>query len=223
MKILQNYHPAQMFQSEHMPLVSVIVAAYNIENYIKRGVSSVLLQTYRNLEVIVVDDGSTDNTGVICDELAACDERLQVIHQSNEGPSKARNRGMVVAKGDFIGFVDGDDFIDETMYEVMVNALLENGADLAICRYRQVHKDHTEDASLDRAVVFEGMEALQAYVEEQKQFAIQNAVWNKLYRRELLTTIRFPEGKWYEDIMFATMCWGLRRKAFTLTLLIIII
>ena len=91
------------------------------------------------------------------------------------------------------------------MYEKMLSALLEQNADIAICRYRQVHKTHTEDASVDRAILFEDQEALQYYVEEAEEFAIQNAAWNKLYRREILTDVSFPVGKWYEDIMFATM------------------
>lgn len=185
-------------------MLSVIVTAYNIEDYIERGVLSVCGQTYRNLEIIVVDDGSTDRTGEICDRLALADSRVSVIHKENEGPAQARNVGTAKAQGNYIGYVDGDDWIDADMYEKMLSALIDQEADIAICRYRQVARDHTIDDSKDRAVLFAGQEALAVYVEEREEFQIQNAAWNKLYRREILTAVSFPAGKWYEDIMFAT-------------------
>lgn len=205
MKILEHYHPAQICANDQMDLISVIVAAYNIADYIERGVRSICEQTYRNLEIIVVDDGSTDATGELCDRLAAEDSRVRVIHKKNGGPAEARNRGIADAKGRYIGFVDGDDWIDPDMYEKMLGALKEQHADIAICRYRQVHKEYTVDGSVDRAVLFEGQEALEYYVRETKEYDIQNAAWNKLYKREILADISFPVGKWYEDIMFATM------------------
>ena len=212
MKIMEHYQPPVIRETEQRELISVIVAAYNIEAYIERGVESICRQTYRNLEIIVVDDGSTDQTGVICDRLMAEDQRVRVIHKANGGPAEARNVGIAQAGGSYIGFVDGDDWIDPDMYEKMLGALLEQNADIAICRYRQVHKTHTEDASVDRAILFEGQEALQYYVEEREEFAIQNAAWNKLYRREILTDVSFPAGKWYEDIMFATMALSRARR-----------
>ena len=205
MKVLEHYHPAQIKMREQTDLISVVIAAYNIADYIERGVNSVRSQTYQNLEIIVVDDGSTDGTGELCDNLARKDARVHVIHKENGGPAQARNAGIARAKGSYIGFVDGDDWIYPDMYENMLGAMREQEADIAVCRYRQVHKTHTEDESVDRAVVFEGQEALQYYVQETKEYAIQNAAWNKLYRRQLLTGITFPEGKWYEDIMFATL------------------
>lgn len=205
MKILEHYRPAKIREEEQTDLISVIVTAYNIADYIERGVRSICAQTYRNLEVIVVDDGSTDDTGSLCDQLAQEDTRVRVIHKANGGPAGARNAGTAVAGGRYIGFVDGDDWIDPDMYERMLGALKEQRADIAICRYRQVHKDYTVDESRDRAVLFEGQEALQYYVQETKEYAIQNAAWNKLYKKEILDGLAFPEGKWYEDIMFATM------------------
>lgn len=204
MKIIEQYQPSKCYTENQQNLISVIVTAYNIEEYIARGVRSICAQTYRNLEIIVVDDGSTDTTGRICDDLAAEDERVQVIHKENGGPADARNVGTARSTGGFIGYVDGDDWIDPDMYERMLGALLEQQADMAVCRYRQVYKTHTEDNSVDRAVLFEGQEALQYYVEEREEYAIQNAAWNKLYRREILDGASFPKGKWYEDIMFAT-------------------
>ena len=205
MRILVKYHPSKIELYNQNDLLSVIVAAYNIEEYIEKGVKSICDQTYRNLEIIVVDDGSTDRTGDICERLASEDARVQVIHKENGGLAEARNVGIAAARGSYIAFVDGDDWIDSDMYEKMLSALKEQQADLAICRYRHVYRSHTKDDSVDRAVLFEGQEALQYYVQETREYAIQNAAWNKLYRREILENIAFPVGKWYEDIMFATM------------------
>ena len=205
MKVLEQYHPAKIYTDDQTDLLSVIIPAYNIADYIERGLDSVRNQTYRNLEIIVVDDGSTDDTGARCDRIASEDQRIQVIHKENGGPAEARNVGIVRAKGSYIGFVDGDDWVDPDMYEKMLGALKEQRADIAICRYRHVYKSYTEEKSVDRAILFEGQEALQYYVQETEEYAIQNAAWNKLYKREVLANITFPVGKWYEDIMFATM------------------
>lgn len=204
MEILDQYRPPELHRDEQNELISVIIAAYNIEAYIERGVRSVCGQTYRNLEIIVVDDGSTDATGRILDKLAKSDGRIQVIHEENGGLAHARNTGIARAKGSCIGFVDGDDWIDPDMYEKLFSALRDKRADIAVCRYRQISHTKTFDESVDRAVLFEGQEALAAYVEERKEFAIQNAAWNKLYRREFLPETLFPEGRWYEDIVFTT-------------------
>ena len=204
MKVLEQYHPSKINMDDQSELISVIVPAYNIADYIERGVNSVRNQTYRNLEIIVVDDGSTDNTGALCDRIASEDRRVQVIHKENGGLAEARNVGIARAKGSYIGFVDGDDWIDPDMYGEMLGALKEQCADLAVCRYRQVYRNHTDDRSVDRIILFEGQEALQYYVQETEEYAIQNAAWNKLYKKELIANLGFPVGKWYEDILFAT-------------------
>ncbi len=121
MKIIEGYHP-QIREEEQTDLISVIVTAYNIGGYIERGVKSVCAQTYRNLEIIVVDDGSVDATGTILDKLAESDARIQVIHEENGGLSHARNTGIARARGNYIGFVDGDDWIDPDMYEKLFSA-----------------------------------------------------------------------------------------------------
>ncbi len=111
--------------------VSVIVAAYNIQDYIVKCLDSIANQTYKNLEVIVIDDGSSDNTGKLADEFAENDNRFIVIHKENGGVSSARNRGIDVASGDFIGFVDGDDTIEVDMYEMLVNNAIKYNADIS--------------------------------------------------------------------------------------------
>lgn len=125
MRVLEQYRPSKSYTEKQQDLISVIVTAYNIEHYIARGVRSICAQTYRNLEIIVVDDGSTDSTGQICDALAAEDERVRIIHKQNGGPADARNVGTASSKGQYIGYVDGDDWIDPDMYETMLGALLE--------------------------------------------------------------------------------------------------
>lgn len=202
MIILEHYRPPK--PQERETVISVIVAAYNIETYIERGIRSICSQTFPSLEIIVVDDGSTDDTGKICDALAKEDDRVQVVHQENGGLARARNVGIAHAKGNYIGFVDGDDWIEADMYEKLLGAIIDQQADVAVCRYRQISRTKTLDGSVDRAVLFEGQEALACYVEERKEYVIQNAAWNKLYKREILEGVAFPDGKWYEDIVFTT-------------------
>ena len=123
------------------PLVSVIVTAYNVAPYIERAVRSVCGQTYRNLEVVAVDDGSTDGTGALLDALAAQDERIRVFHTENRGVSAARNEGLRQARGELIGFVDGDDAADPLLYETLVRGMAESGADIGVVKYREVQQD----------------------------------------------------------------------------------
>ena len=116
-------------------LISIVMPVYNVEKYLEKAVNSVIKQTYKNLEIILVDDGSKDSSGVLCDELAKKDTRIKVIHQENAGLSAARNAGIKLATGKYIGFMDSDDLIAENMYETLYNALIKNGAKLAMCDY----------------------------------------------------------------------------------------
>ncbi len=193
--------------------ISVIVSVYNIAAYLERSITSILRQTYGNLEIILVDDGSTDESPGILDAFAGKDERIRVIHKKNGGPSEARNAGLAQATGSCIGFVDGDDFIDACYYERMLYALQAYDADLCISRYRNVYRDRTEDDSTDRAAVLEGQEALELYIGEEDSWQIKNAVWNKLYRRHLLEDLVFPPGKWYEDILYTTALLGRTKRS----------
>lgn len=127
--------------------ISIIVPVYNIEKYIVRCIESILNQTYSNLEIILVDDGSTDSSGGICDEYAKKDDRIVVIHKVNGGLSDARNAGLKVVTGDYIGYVDGDDWIDSTMYEDMLSVMEAKDIKLSICRYKKVFTGETIDNS----------------------------------------------------------------------------
>ena len=125
-------------------LVSVIIPAYNIEDYIGRCLDSIISQTYKNLEIIVVDDGSRDYTGEILDNYAKKDRRIKVIHKENGGVSSARNKGIEAAEGDYIGFIDGDDLIEPEMYKTLVDLLEEENADIAHCGYQMVFPDRID-------------------------------------------------------------------------------
>lgn len=185
-------------------LVSVIVAVYNIEEYLPRCVDSILAQTYEKLEIILVDDGSTDKSGAICDAYAGKDERIRVIHKRNGGLSDARNAGMDTASGEYIGFVDGDDWVDREMYRAMYEACEKENAQIAACRYKQITKSGVVDASTGNSVSLSKTEALEIYVCGDDRYLIYNSVWSKLFSAELIRGMRFPVGKNSEDIMFTT-------------------
>ncbi len=185
-------------------LVSVIVAVYNIEEYLPRCIDSILAQTYRNLEIILVDDGSTDSSGGICDDYAQKDRRIKVIHKKNGGLSDARNAGLDKVSGDYIGFVDGDDWIDEDMYRAMYEACEKEKAQIAACRYKQITRSGIIDASAGNSVSLSKAEALEIYVCGDERYLIYNSVWSKLFAKELIFGMRFPVGKNSEDIMFTT-------------------
>lgn len=189
--------------------ISVIVTAYNIEEYLPRCLDSLLAQTYRHLEIIVVDDGSTDKTSDICDEYAAKSSNIKVIHRKNGGPSAARNAGVKEAGGDYIGYVDGDDWTEPDMYEKMLEACLNVDAEIAICTYRQVGEGGEEIHPTGNIVELSGKEALEIYISGHAQYHIYHSVWSKLFKRNIITDIMFPEGRKSEDIMYTT--WAMTK------------
>ena len=185
-------------------LISVIVPVYNVEDYLVRSVDSVLNQTYKNLEIILVDDGSTDMSGTMCDSFAEQDDRIKVIHKKNGGLSDARNAGLDIATGDYIGYIDSDDWAEPDMFEMMLINCEKYGADVAVCRYSRVFKDFTSNKSTDLILCMTRDEALETYICENTERPIYNSVWSKLFKRELVKDYRFPVGKKSEDIMYTT-------------------
>lgn len=172
-------------------LVSVIIPAYNIEKYISRCLDSIIAQTYNNLEIIVVDDGSKDQTAEILDDYQKRDSRIIVIHKENGGVSSARNQGLDIAKGDYIGFVDGDDLIKPNMYEVLVKLLEEENADIAHCGYQMVFPDRVDYYyNTGRRKIQTTQEGLKDLLSGKM---IEPALYNKLYRKELFNNIRLDE------------------------------
>ena len=178
-------------------LISVIVPIYKVEKYLHKCIDSILAQTYTNLEIILVDDGSPDNCGKICDEYAAKDSRIKVIHQPNGGLSAARNAGLDIATGDYIGFVDSDDYIAPDMYEKLYNALVKNDADMAICDYQRFGNELPYDEMSLTTEVITGLQAME------KQNTVINCsfvvAWSKLYKSFIFSNVRFPVGKINED------------------------
>lgn len=189
-------------------MISVIVPVYKVEPYLRRCVDSILAQTYTNLEVILVDDGSPDNCGTICDEYASKDSRIKVIHKENGGLSSARNAGIEVATGQYIAFVDSDDWIDADMYEKLLNLLIEHNADVAEGGYRFYRPWKTQNKTLDcpntqQINVYSERDLLQRFYFGPDVFGdIAVMVWNKIYKACLLQRFRFCEGIVYEDAEF---------------------
>jgi glycosyltransferase involved in cell wall biosynthesis len=175
-----------------------------MEGYLDRCMSSILNQTYKNLEIILVDDGSTDSSPKICDDYALKDNRIKVVHKENGGLSDARNAGLKIATGDFIGYVDSDDWIELDMYERMYNACVENDAQLAVCRYFREYDDKTINDGTKRLEILDKNEILKIYITDKDGYMVYNSVWSKLFKRELVEGVLFPKGQNSEDIMYTT-------------------
>lgn len=185
-------------------LISVIVPVYNVEAYLDRCVHSILEQTYQNLEIILIDDGSTDSSPAKCDAYAAKDSRIKVLHKPNGGLSDARNAGLALAEGTYIGYVDSDDWIEPDMYASLYKACVDNHAQLAVCRYFQEYKDRTEAGGNGSVVPLAREELFKIYIGGHEDYIIYNSVWSKLYKRELVEGMLFPKGRNSEDIMYTT-------------------
>lgn len=185
-------------------LISIIIPVYNVEEYLDRCMDSVLKQTYKNLEIILVDDGSTDASPGMCDAYAKADSRVKVVHKENGGLSDARNAGLASATGSFIGYVDSDDWIEYDMYECMYCACVEQGAQLAVCRYFSEYKDRTESGGTGAVVPLSRDELLRIYIGGHEEYVIYNSVWSKLFSRALVEGMCFPKGRDSEDILYTT-------------------
>lgn len=179
-----------------MKKISVIVPVYNIDSYLQRMLDSLIRQSYTNLEIILIDDGSLDNSGKICDEYAAMDSRIRVVHKDNEGVSVARNLGLELSSGDYIGFVDSDDVIDENMYKKLYDNMVINDCDISVCDYI-TFSDKVNFEYRDNIKIYSREQALRDIINDG---AITNFLWNKLFKKSLFNKVRFPMGKIYEDL-----------------------
>ena len=180
-------------------LISVIVPVYNVAVYLRKCLDSVLGQDYESLEVILIDDGSKDASGAICDEYAAKDSRVKVIHQPNAGAAAAKNAGLRVATGEFLSFVDSDDTLEPGAYRYMVDLLKESGADVVQCAFRDMYVGRTEDR-----VFREGRseEDKASYLDRLPEDWTCSLLWNKLYKRSLYEGVFFEEGHRIDDEYF---------------------
>lgn len=183
------------------PLISVIVPIYKVENYLDKCVQSIVDQTYTNLEIILVDDGSPDNCGAMSDAWAEKDNRIRVIHKENGGLSDARNAGMAVATGALMGFIDSDDYIAPNMYQLLYEKMREDDSDIAACGVQMVWEDDTPPRMLTKQgeCVLTTEEAMRAVIEESW---LKQPVWYKLYKTEFIRDISFPKGKYHEDVFW---------------------
>lgn len=183
-----------------MPLISVIVPVYRVEKYLDRCIASIAGQTYRNLEIILVDDGSPDNSGAICDAWAAKDDRIRVIHKKNAGAGAARNTGLDVATGEIVSMIDSDDYLEIHMYEHLLNLMTED-VDIAECDICWTERDDLpmEDGSRAEVRVCNVEDAMRLHIRDE---IFCQTPPNKLYRREMIGDIRFPEGNLIDDEYF---------------------
>mgnify|MGYP003571294127 CR=1 FL=1 len=189
-----------------MEKISVIVPVYNVEKYLEKCLNSIINQTYKNLEIILVDDGSTDNSSDICDLYASKDNRIKVIHQENSGVSNAKNNGLKIATGELISFIDSDDTMEPNFFHVLYDSLIETNSDIALVGYKVVNEkgklilDSITKNNLkkDERVTYEGNEIIKELL---LQKTINNFGWCKLFKKNVLCN--FKEGVTYEDIVFS--------------------
>lgn len=184
-----------------MPLISIIVPVYNAAPYLSTCIESILNQTLTDIEILLIDDGSTDSSGAICDVYAAKDKRINVVHKKNGGVSSARNAGLAIATGEYIGWVDADDYIEPDMFEYLYNLAINYKADIAECGYASVAGEKVEIANFGKGLEYgEGGFITQKYLDADIFYGIVT----KLFKRSLFERVRFPEGRIWEDIWLVT-------------------
>ena len=187
-----------------MPQISVIVPVYKVERYLSACLDSILAQTFTDFELILVDDGSPDRCGAICDEYASRDARIRVIHQENGGLSAARNAGMDISRGEYISFVDSDDYVSPVYLEILHRVILMTGASVSVCRYRAFSDGQVpierKNESEKEPVIFTGHEATIKLYNGNSIIPVN--AWGKLYQRSLVQDMRFPVGRLHEDQAF---------------------
>lgn len=180
---------------ENQPLISVIVPIYKVEKYLDRCVGSIVNQTYMNLEIILIDDGSPDNCPQKCDDWADKDNRIRVVHLTNGGAGKARNIGLQMCKGQFISFIDSDDVVSSVFIETLANEM-NNETGLVECDYVTFRKDFEYSEKIEKRIVCNNVNALAHNIDDD---IFKQVIWNKLYKREVVINHRFPEGKLIDD------------------------
>lgn len=177
--------------------VSVIIPIYQVEKYLERCIKSVINQSYKNIEIILIDDGSTDHCPTICDEYAQKDSRIIVIHKQNGGLSSARNSGLLACNGDYVSFIDSDDYIDEHMIEIMVKKIEITNSDIVCCGFYFEMDNGYISKSFMPSLILNKSDAIDALIENTY---LNHYSWNKLYKKKVFKNVYFPEGKLFEDI-----------------------
>lgn len=184
-------------------LVSIIIPIYNIEKYLEKCIKSLINQTYRNLEIILINDGSTDESARICEEYKEQDNRIVFINKKNGGAASAKNKGLKVAKGDYITFVDSDDFIEPDMIEYMVNTIKKYNSDIIQCSFTNLYKN-TERFKQDKIVEqkISSKDFLELFLTKWDS----SLFWNKLFKRDVIENVFFKEGRCIDDEFFTYKC-----------------
>lgn len=194
------------------PLVSVIVPIYKVENYLRECVDSIISQSYKILEIILVDDGSPDKCPEICDEYAKIDSRIKVIHKPNGGLSDARNAGIEIAKGEYLSFVDSDDVIHSQMIEVLMKPILEDkGLKMSACQFLKFDTENKPN-------IFSKINSKSLILNYYDYFDVESWVtaWGKIYRKELFDNLKYPVGYLHEDVFVTPrMCYSSGKIAFS--------
>lgn len=188
-------------------LVSIITPVYQVEAFLPQSLDSILAQTFPHWELILVDDGSRDGSGAICDQYARKDSRIRVIHTENAGAAAARNTGLAQARGEYIMFADGDDYLWDNMLARMYETIHGSAYDLVVCNFRRVYPDERRDFSTELPdMELSGREVLSRW-KTGKNFGLWTVVWNKIYTKKALEGLRFPEGKYFEDEIFSDLLY----------------
>lgn len=204
--------------TQETPLISIIVPVYQVKEYVGECIESLLTQTYTNLEILLVDDGSTDGSGAICDQYAGRDDRVRVVHQENQGPSVARNAGLDCAKGEYIAFVDSDDVVLSDFIETLFGLVRKYQADIAACAYVKCQTNEVErirsaaessncaesEDKDQQEICMSSEQMLRQWHGRYKKW--ETVAWNKLYRKDVFDrgkadVIRFPVGRKLEDVL----------------------
>ncbi|MBQ7351395.1 MAG: glycosyltransferase [Clostridia bacterium] len=196
-----------------MEKISVIVPIYKVEEFLDRCLESLTQQTYKNLEIILVNDGSPDNSGALCDEWAKKDKRIVVVHKENGGVSAARNYGLEIATGKYIGFVDPDDFLDTTMYEKLLNALINNKADISMCAYSKYEDDGKKITPVEeynlRTATAETLPKYLVTTDSSQDLGdkvitgnVMGSIWRALFTKKIIGNTKFRDLGFCEDMAF---------------------
>lgn len=198
-----------------MEKLTVIVPVYNSSKYLKKCIESILEQTYVNTEIILVNDGSTDNSIDICKEFKQIDNRIIVIDKENGGVASARNAGLEVATGSYVAFVDSDDYVEKDMYETMIEALNNNNADIVECGFNQINIEENKKKSrfMRKQILIGNSDCLLQLSKSENTF---NSCCNKIYRSELIGDMRFKDWRYSEDFFFNFLLYFKCKKKVTL-------
>lgn len=181
-------------------LITIIVPIYKVEEYLDRCVESIVNQTYKNIEIILVDDGSPDNCGIKCDEWARKDKRIKSLHKKNGGLSDARNFGKKFSHGDYITFIDSDDWVKPSYVEILYNSIVKDNSDISMCWFKKTNEykyDNTISKNLKKYCCMNSKECIRDLLYQKKT---DTCAWGKLYSKKVFNLLNYPVGKLYEDI-----------------------